>query len=106
MRFTLFAAAALVALGQPVYAQDTAQKNAESADTQGQMEADGKKTQSQSGTQDKADTKTATAEAQRHYDRKPGSNGGGGGMNSNAGRNNGNAADQFDPIRGTTTGQP
>jgi hypothetical protein len=104
MRFTLFAAAALVALGQPVYAQDTAQKNAESADTQAQMEADGKKTQNQSGAQNKADTKTAEAEASHHMSRRPGANGGG--MNSNAGRNNGNAADQFDPIKGSTTGQP
>jgi opacity protein-like surface antigen len=99
MRFTLFAAAALVALGQPVYAQDTAQKNAESADTQAQMEADGKKTQSQN----KADAKTAVAEARQHYDRN---SGGGGGVNSNAGGNNGNATDQFDPIKGSTTGQP
>jgi nitric oxide reductase activation protein len=100
MRFTLFAAAALVALGQPIYAQDTAQKNAESADTQAQMEADGKKTQSQ----DKPDTKTAEAEASRHMSRRPGANGGG--MNSNAGNNNGNAADQLDPMKGSTTGTP
>jgi opacity protein-like surface antigen len=100
MRFMLFAAAAMVALGQPVYAQDTAQKTAESADTQAQMEADGKKTQSQT-----KDTKTAAAEADQHVSRRPGADGGGG-MNSNAGSNNGNAADQFDPIKGSTTGQP
>lgn len=100
MRFTLFAAAAMVALGQPVYAQDTAQKAAESADTQAQMEADGKTTQNQS----KADTKTAEAQASHHMSRRPGANGGG--TNSNAGRNNGNPADQLDPIRGSTIGQP
>ena len=100
MRFILLAAT-LVALGQPVYAQDTVQKNAESADTQAQMEADGKKTQNQSGAQNK-DAKTATAEAERHYDR----NGGGGSVNSNAGSNNGNPADQLNPIKGTATGQP
>ena len=104
MRFTLFAAAALVALGQPVYAQDTAQKNAQSADTQAQMEADGKKTQNQSGSPDKSDSRTAVAEAGKRVSRHDGADGGG--VNSNAGNNNGNAADQFDPIKGSTTGQP
>jgi hypothetical protein len=102
MRFTLFAAAAMVALGQPVYAQDTAQKNAENADTQGQMEADGKKTQS--GAQDKSDAKSATAEASHHVSRRPGANGGG--MNANAGQNNGRGQDELDPIRGPAIGQP
>jgi opacity protein-like surface antigen len=100
MRFTLFAAAALVALGQPVYAQDTAQKNAESADTQAQMEADGKKTQSQG----KADTKTAEAEASKRVSRHGGDSGGG--FNANAGTNNGRPQDELDPIHGSTTGQP
>jgi hypothetical protein len=102
MRFTLFAAAALVALGQPVYAQDTAQKNAESADTQAQMEADGKKTQNQSGA--KADTRTAEAEASKRVSRHGGASGGG--MNANAGSNNGRPQDEMDPIRGSTIGQP